>query len=176
MNKIDPTGQFTLSDISIGFQLYAIQIARIASPSLYLLNRISQNISNVQLQNAIQSFTSGVWRLSGNTQPLRLVAGNVFEKFLRPAMSLLKDSKYHGEIVYGSIPDWIVSQRYIVDAKLGQSINWGQFANFVRWAAERGGNVTYITLTVPPQEMVSKAKLLAEGAGTAVKFIPLLRF
>lgn len=174
LNKIDPTGESFLADLSIGMQLYTMQIVRVAAPVLYLVNRVSQRLSSIQFQQAIQSVTSGVWRLSGNLQPLRLAAGNVYESYLKPIMALLQ-AQYQVTI-YSSRADWVLLERYVIEAKLGQSINWGQLANYLRWAAEKGGNVTYITLTVPPPEIVARAKMLAEAAGTAVKFISITPF
>ena len=101
---------------------------------------------------------------------LRLDAGRAFESLLRPAMRLIPGSQYHARIA-GAIPDWIIRGRHIVDAKLGQALNFGQLGRFVDFASSRGGNVIYITLTRTPPDVVARARALGQAQGVVVNFI-----
>ncbi len=177
--NLDPSGRVTLQELRVGIALYANQAVIAASPFLYLTNHVVTKLGSSQVAQFIQlsanRFTGGVSRaVNMNPQVLRLHAGRVFEKILDPAMRLIRAVPQSPIFNGAARPDWILRGKHIVDAKLGQHINLKQLELFVRFASEKGGSITYVTLTrVPPN---IRSEVLATAKDVTVSFISLTPF
>lgn len=178
---IDPSGNMSLLEISIGVRLHLSNVAITLSPAIYLINHVMTKMNIALLSRASTMLTSGVQRLTGIPWwRFRLTAGQKFELWLQPAMRLVggvrnvriphltNASRYH-------VPDW-VRGFHVYDAKLGQAINMVQARAFMAFAGQGGGSVTYFTLTRPSQAIVSALQSEAAAVGTIVKIIPLTPF
>lgn len=180
----DPSGRFTLTEVGLGLRLYATQVVTVASPVLYTLNHAVTRLGSSQiamfLRAGVKSFNSAVYRGVGLHQNLlRLNAWQMFEKVLNPAMRLLGARPQFPIEVGNRIAaraDWLWQGRHVIDAKLGQFLNFGQLGHFINYAMQNGGTVTYITLTRTPPAIIQKAVELGRAQGVAVNFISLLPF
>ena len=173
IDNFDPSGLVTLGDISIGIRIYAIQTASAITPAFYAASRFADRLNATLLAQQITTWRDGLLQFVGVRQPGILVTGQAFERLLKPAMQIL-GARYQQTInVLGQIarPDWIVRGQSIVDAKLGQSVNLAQLQIFAQWAAQRGGTVTYITLSKVPPGVVDEAVRIGAQYGVVVKFI-----
>jgi hypothetical protein len=180
----DPSGNITLMEIGIGLRLYAIQLTVAAAPALYTINHIATRLGTSQLAMAVRSASTALsttlYRGVGlHPNLLRLHAGQMFERIVSPAMRLLSARPQFPISVGNRIvarADWLWQGRYVIDAKLGQSINLGQLAHFARFASQNGGSVTYVTLTRSPPDLVQRAQAIGNTQNVAVNFISILPF
>ena len=181
----DPTGHFpSLMEIGIGLRIYATQLAVAASPVLYTLNHAVNRLGASQLATflraGVQSLNSTIYRGVGLPQSLlRLHAGQMYERVLSPAMQLIRavpqfSIKFGGREVARA--DWLWRLQHIIDAKLGQSLNFGQLSHFITYAGQQGGTVTYITLTRTPPAIMQRAIDMGQARGVPVNFYSLLPF
>jgi len=188
VSNVDPSGKFFggfsfggfFLNVSIGLRLYASSALFYGAPLLYLAQRVLLRVNVAFLARFVNLATARFYQSSQSVlinsgRILRLDAGRAFESLLRPAMRLIPGSQYHARIA-GAIPDWIIRGRHIVDAKLGQALNFGQLGRFVDFASSRGGNVIYITLTRTPPDVVARARALGQAQGVVVNFIALTPF
>ena len=187
VDLVDPSGHFpvSLAEVGIGLRLFALQSAVFLAPTLYMANHVATRIGSVQLISFVRASTSaihsGLYRLAGLPERvLRLSAGQMFERLVKPAMDIMRAAPQFSIRAAGRVvarADWLWLGRHIIDTKLGQYVDLKQLAHFVTYAASQpGGSVTYITLTRTPPALVQSAVQIGNAAGVAVTFIPLTPF
>jgi len=171
VHSADPSGRMSMTEIVVGLKMLAIPVVTTAAPMIYLAHRVATNLNVAMLANHIKTAGAGLTRFVGLNQPLRLIAGNAFEKiWLDGAMRLLGGVP-QVRVFGGSIADWVFRGKYIVDAKLGQYISVTQARNFVAQAALRDGSVTYVTLTSPAATLVAELQAIGAAHGVTVRII-----
>jgi len=184
---VDPSGNISMLEIGIGLRIYAQQLAYAATPALYLINHVATKIGSSQvamfIKLAANRFTGGIYKVVGlSPKVMKMHAGQVYEKILNPAMRLIgaRAQQSISTIAGNARPDWILKGKNIIDAKLGQHLDFTQLAKFAHFAQREGGSITYVTLTrVPPHIRQKAYDIIANNPLTRdvkVSFIPLTFF
>jgi len=183
----DPSGNSIFLDLQVKAINLLANTLKVAAPLLYIahhtVNRIGASTVATFLRQGVMAANSGLYRIAGLHQNLlRLNAGQMYERVVDPAMRMLGASaqvpiRFGGQIVARA--DWIMNRWQIFDTKLGQHVDMGQLAHYVRYLStgpvgERC--VTYLTLTQTPAALADKAIKLGAASGVPVRFVSILPY